>query len=74
MLDSILSHTRVHRFVRRKLESMRPDLSRVSGSLIDQYEAFFRAVIIEDIRRHPSRGKTFTESFTIEYQGSKGRS
>lgn len=69
--DSILSRSRVRGFVLRKLASMRPDLTRVSGAVIDQYEAYLRAIIVEDIKRHPSRGKTFTESFTMECQTAK---
>lgn len=64
--DSILSRSRIRRFILRKLQSMRPDLTRVSKNVIDQYEALLRATIVEDIRRHPSRGKTFAESFTME--------
>lgn len=70
-MDSILSRSRVRSFVLRKLSSLRPDLTRVSGSVLDQYEAWLRAIIVEDIKRHPSRGKTFTESFTMEYQQAK---
>lgn len=73
MPDSILSKTRTRKFIVKKLRSMHPELTRVSGALVEQYEAFFRAIIIEDIRRHPSRGKTFAESFTMEYARSRER-
>lgn len=63
--DSVMCRSKFRGFVLRKLESMRPDLTRVSSKLLDEYETFLRAIIVEDIRRHPSRGKTFGESFTM---------
>lgn len=64
--DSILSRSRIRGFILRKLQSMRPDLTRVSGKIIDQYEAMLRATIVDDIRAHPSRGKTFMDSLTLK--------
>jgi len=60
-LDSLVNKAAIRRFILKKFEAMRPHLgiSRVSQDAIDQYEFELRAKIMEDIKSHPSMGKTF---------------
>lgn len=60
---SLLNQTQVKRFILRKFESLRPgmQINRVSADALDFYEAHLRAMIIEDVKRHPTRGQTFKE-------------
>lgn len=60
-MSNLINHSAVKGYILRKLEHMRPYLgfNRVSKSAIETYEARLRAMIIEDIKCHPSLGKTF---------------
>ena len=60
-MSSLINRSAVKTFILKKLESMRPWLgfTRVSGAALDVYEGRIRAMIIKDIKDHPSRGKTF---------------
>lgn len=60
-MSSLINRSAVKSFILKKLESMRPWLgfNRVSKSAVEVYEARLRAMIIKDIKEHPSRGKTF---------------
>lgn len=37
------------------------DMDRVAGSVVTRYEARLRAWVLDDVERHPTRGKTFSE-------------
>jgi hypothetical protein len=58
---SLLNKKAVKHFILAKLESKRPHLgiTRVGGDVYDQLDARLRAIIIGEIERHPSIGKTF---------------
>lgn len=58
---SILNQAATKKFIIAKFRSMRPGMpiTRVSQSAIDNLEAQLRAIIIFEVRRHPSIGKTF---------------
>ncbi len=68
MLSKILCRARTRKFVLQKLRSMRPDLTRVSSNLLDQYETLLRDIIMEDVNNHSSRGKTFNESAFMQWR------
>ena len=71
-MSCLLNRSAVRSFILAKIEAMRPGLaSRVSGKVLDQYEARLRSWIVEDVQRHPSRGKTFVDSFCCETAGVK---
>jgi len=60
-MASLINRSAVKNFILKKLEDMRPWLrfNRVSKSALEVYEGRLRAMIIKDIKEHPSRGKTF---------------
>jgi hypothetical protein len=60
-MHNILNRAATKKLILKKLESMRPHLgiTRVSKDALDRYEYWLVAKIIEDIRSHPTLGKTF---------------
>jgi len=60
-MSNLINHSAMKIFILKKLEHMRPWLgfNRVSKSALDVYEGRLRAMIIQDIKDHPSKGKTF---------------
>lgn len=60
---NLINRSTTKRFILMKFKQSRPgmDITRVSGEALDKYEAKLRAWIADDVRRHPTRGKTFTE-------------
>jgi hypothetical protein len=59
----LLYSSRVKQFILEKVESMRPGWKcrRVSKLAIEKIEARVRALIIESVRHHPTRGVTFKD-------------
>lgn len=60
-MSSILNNAATKKFILAKFRSMREGMpiTRVSQSSLDKLEARLRAWIVEEVRRHPSIGKTF---------------
>jgi len=60
-MASILNNAATKKFILEKFRSMRPGMpiTRVSKESLDRLEAQLRAIIIFEVRRHPSIGKTF---------------
>ena len=60
-MNELICKKTTKRFILKKMEAMRPHMkiSRVSQAAIDRYEFWLRNKIIDDIRAHPSIGKTF---------------
>lgn len=60
-MSSILNQSATKKFILAKFKSMRPGMpiTRVSQDSIEKLEARLRAIIIEEVRRHPTLGKTF---------------
>ena len=58
---SLLNKKAVKHFILAKLQAKRPHLglTRVSGDVYDQLDAKLKVIIIGEIERHPSIGKTF---------------
>lgn len=61
IMSSILNQVATKKFILAKFQSMRPGMpiTRVSKEALEKLEARFRAVIVEEVERHPSIGKTF---------------
>ena len=61
MSTSLLNRSAVKQFILAKLETLRPGLglTRVSAEAIDKLDAKLRVLIIGEINRHPTVGKTF---------------
>lgn len=63
MMASILNQTATKKFILAKIAQLRPgmetQLTRVSQSALDKYEAQLRNIIESDIMIHPTIGKTF---------------
>lgn len=62
-MNSLINRSSTKKFILAKITSLRPgfekQITRVSKSAIDNYEARLRAMIESDIMIHPSKGKTF---------------
>lgn len=62
-MSHLLNRSQMKKFILAKIESLRPgmeeQLTRVSKSALDNYEARLRLMIEDDIISHPSCGKTF---------------
>jgi hypothetical protein len=58
---NIINKSATRKFILAKFESMRPGMgiTCVSSESLEKLEARFRAWIIEEVRRHPTIGKTF---------------
>lgn len=58
---SLINISATKRFILAKFESLRPGMpiKRVSAESLDILEARFRAMIIEEVKAHPSIGRTF---------------
>jgi hypothetical protein len=61
MSSSLINRKATKQFILGKIQSMRPHLgfTRVSGEVFEKLDAKIRAIIIAEIDRHPSVGKTF---------------
>ena len=62
-MQDLISRTKLRRFILAKVAALTPSnpITRVSADAMDRYEAILRNMIIQDVKRHPTRGKTFTE-------------
>jgi hypothetical protein len=62
-MSGLLNRTAVRAFVLETFRRERPgmEMSRVDPATIDWYETYLRSVIRDDVMRHPTRGKTFTD-------------
>lgn len=60
-MSSILNRAATKKFILDKFKSLRPGMpiTRVSAEAIEKLEAQLRAVIIFEVNRCPSIGKTF---------------
>lgn len=60
-MSSILNQAATKKFIIAKFKSLRPGMpiTRVSQSALETLEAQLRAVIVFEVKRHPSIGKTF---------------
>ena len=60
-MASILNQSATKKFILEKFKSMRGDMpiTRVSKESLERLEARLRAMIIFEVKRHPSIGKTF---------------
>ncbi len=60
-MSNLLNQSQTKKFIIAKFRSIRPGMpiNRVSQESIEKLEARLRAWIIEEVRRHPSIGKTF---------------
>ena len=62
-MSSILNRQAAKKFILAKIKQLRPgmekQLTRVSKSALDNYEARIRILIENDIMIHPTLGKTF---------------
>lgn len=60
-MASILNQSATKKFIIAKLRSLRPGMriTRVSQDALDKLEARLRAIIVEEVERCPSIGKTF---------------
>lgn len=60
-MASLLNKKAVKTMILNKLEQLRPQLgfNRVSGDAYTHYDAKLQLMIEEDIKKHPSVGKTF---------------
>lgn len=61
MSNSLINRKATKQFILGKIESMRPHLgfTRVSAEVFEKLDAKLRAIIMDEINRHPSVGKTF---------------
>jgi hypothetical protein len=59
----LLNRKAVRSFILGQVRALRPgmEMDRVSKGVIDFYETRLRTWIEDDVRRHPSKGKTFME-------------
>jgi len=59
----LLNKAHTKRFILEKLKAMRPGMpiTRVSAEALEWYEARLRSWIVDDVKRHPSTGKTFKD-------------
>lgn len=57
----ILNNAATKKFILEKFRSIRPGMpiNRVSKEALEKLEAQLRAIIIFEVKRHPSIGKTF---------------
>jgi len=60
-VSSILNRSATKKFIIAKFKSLRGDMpiTRVSTEALDILEAKLKTMIIEEVRQHPSIGKTF---------------
>jgi len=60
-MASILNQIQTKKFILAKFSSIRPGMpiTRVSKESLEKIEARLRAWIVEEVKRHPSIGKTF---------------
>jgi hypothetical protein len=62
-MGHLINRKQIKIFIMAKLKAMRPgmeeQLTRVSKSALDNYEARLRIMIEDDIMTHRSAGKTF---------------
>lgn len=60
-MSSLLNKAATKTFILEKFKSMRPGMpiERVSTESLEKIEAKLRSWLIEEVRRHPSIGKTF---------------
>lgn len=60
-INSLINRSATRSFILNKCATMRPHLglTQVSSDVYEQLEAKMRAFLIEEIKRHPSVGKTF---------------
>jgi hypothetical protein len=60
-MASILNQAATKKFIIEKFRSMRPGMpiGRVSKESLERLEARLRAIIVFEVKRHPSIGKTF---------------
>jgi hypothetical protein len=68
-MANILNRTTLRRYILAKCKARGLQISRVSPLLMDQYEAKLLSWIIDDVARHPTRGKTFCESVNLATNG-----
>lgn len=63
MNNNLICESHVKRFILLKIKALRPGLkfTRVSQNALDKIEAKLHNLIINAIKQHPSRGKTFSE-------------
>lgn len=61
MSTSLLNRKAVKHFILEKIPALRPGLplTRVSAEALEKLDARLRAIIISEINRHPTVGKTF---------------
>lgn len=59
----VTCESHLKKFILEKAKSLRKgwNCQRVSQQAIDQIEAKVRALVIESVKRHPTKGKTFKE-------------
>lgn len=60
-MNSIVNQSACKKFILAKFQSMRPGMpiTRVSKDAIEKLEARLRAIIIDEVQKYPSIGKTF---------------
>ena len=60
-MSSILNQSATKKFIIAKFRSLRHGMpiTRVSQASIEKLEARLRAIIIQEVQRHPTLGKTF---------------
>jgi hypothetical protein len=63
MNNSLICEAHVKTFILNKIKSIRPGLkfTRVSQDALNKIEAKVHNLIVNAVKQHPSRGKTFTE-------------
>lgn len=61
MMTSLINKTATKRFIINKFKSLRPGMpiDRVSKLSLERIEAKLRAWLIEEVKYHPTIGKTF---------------
>ncbi len=57
-LPSLLNRAHVRRMVLDLARRTRPKFTRVGGAFLDRIEARVRDIVHDELRRHPSTGKT----------------
>lgn len=63
MSDRLICDSHVKHFIKEKVKRLRPGwgMTQVSEDALNLVEAKLRAWLIDAVKRHPTRGKTFTE-------------
>ena len=62
-MDRIICESHLKKFIIEKCKSLRPgwNCTQVSQEALDCLEAKFRHIVIESVKRHPTKGVTFKQ-------------